>query len=150
MIRAGDPWIAQLADAFAEQWPEWVAKVGRAHVEASFVSARGSELPRVWVAHRDGEAFGTVALRPWFGESPMPQTPWIRGFYVKPKHRGRGVDRHLLRALEADAASLGFHRLYAATTAIKTLAVRRGWQVFHRLMHDSQPMAWMYRDIHAA
>ena len=135
--------IPAFADAFSAEWPDWAAKVGRAAVEAIFEAGPDGGFPVVLVAHAAGEPLGTVALRPWFGEEPMAETPWVRQLYVFPRHRGRGVDRALLQAIEEAARERGCAALYAATNRIEPLLVRRGWEVFRRLEHDGGPMAWL-------
>ena len=137
------PLVCQLADAFTREWPEWAATLSREALEATFVSEPDGALPLVLVAHSGGRALGTIALRPWFAEAPMPQTPWVRGLYVDRGQRGSGIDRLLYEAVEREARDRGFRTLYAATTAIERLLARRGWRVFHRLEHEGAPMAWM-------
>lgn len=139
--------IRALADAFAAEWPEWAGQVGRAAVERTFASGPAGSLPAVYGAFAADVPVGTVALRPWFGEEPMEQTPWVRGLWVAPAHRGRGVDRLLMQAVEAEARALGFHRVYAATTSIERLARRWGWSTFHRLDHEGETMVWMSRPL---
>lgn len=122
--------VPLLAEAFAREWPDWCARVGRPAVEALFDAGPAGSLPVVLVAHAGGELLGTVALRPWFAEEPMPETPWVRQLYVFPRHRGRGVDRILCAEVERQAAVLGFATLHAATNRIERLLIRRGWEVF--------------------
>ena len=141
--------IRALADAFAAEWPDWARKVGKAAVEATFVSAAPGSLPAVFVALEGDAAIGTVALRPWFDDAPMEHTPWVRGLWVAPSHRGRRVDRLLMRAVEAEASGQGFDRLYAATTRIERLGERWGWTPFHRLDHHGEPMVWMLKPLPA-
>lgn len=137
--------IRQLADAFASEWPKWATRVGRAAVEASFVSGEAGLLPAVFAALRGEEAIGTVALRRWFDEAPMAQSPWVRGLWVARAHRGRRVDRALMKAAEAEAMRLGFRQVHAATTSIERLGERWGWHAFHRLEHHGEPMVWMVK-----
>lgn len=146
-IVRGDRCIGQLSDAFAAAWPEWAATLSRADLEASFVCGADGNLPVVYVAKRGGLALGTIALRPWFGDAPMDETPWVRGLYVRPDWRGRGIDRLLLRAVEDEARRRGLESLYAGTTSIERLAVRRGWRVFRRLEHQGEEMAWMVKNL---
>ncbi len=65
------------------------------------------------VARLAGEAVGCGAVR------RVPGGPAgvaeIKRMYTVPAVRGRGISRHLLAALEADAASLGFRRLQLET-----------------------------------
>lgn len=143
-----DPrWIPHLADGFIAEWPQWSSAVSRAEIESVFLCGGDGELPVVLVAHEDGRALGTVALRRWFAEEPMPESPWVRGFYVVQHRRGRGIDRILLRAVEREALARGFKTLYAGTTRIERLATRRGWHVFRRFDHNGESMAWMSRRI---
>ena len=136
--------IPVLADTFAREWPDWCARVGRPAVEDIFRQGPAGSLPLVLAAHADGDILGTIALRPWFAEEPMAQTPWVRQLYVFPGHRGRGVDRALISELERRAAGLGYRdHLYAATNRIEKLLVRRGWEVFRRVDHEGEPMAWL-------
>ncbi len=140
-------WTRQLADGFTAEWPQWAATLSRDALEEGFVSGAGNALPRIFVAHEEGRALGTVALREWFDAEPMPETPWIRGFYVVPERRGRNIDRMLVRAAEEAARSLGYGMAYSATTRIERLALRRGWSVFRRIEHHGEPMAWMSKTL---
>jgi GNAT superfamily N-acetyltransferase len=84
--------------------------------------------------------------RAWKTANNEPkQDAWVRGLYVRPEYRGRGVDRMLLSAVEREARNRGFDALYAATTRIERLALRRGWRVIRRLDHEGEPMAWLRR-----
>lgn len=146
-IVPGDPCIGQLSDTFAEAWPDWAATISRAQLEASFACGADGGFPVVFAAKQSEKALGTIALRPWFGDEPMAETPWVRGLWVHPEYRGRGVERLLLRAVEDEARRRGFDSLYAGTTSIERLAVRRGWRVFRRLQHEGEEMAWMVKTL---
>jgi GNAT superfamily N-acetyltransferase len=141
--------VPQLVEGFFDEWPAWCSRVGRSAVEAIFESGSGGALPVILVAHEDGRALGTVALRPYFAEEPMPETPWVRQLFVFPRARGRGVDRELLACLERRAANLGYERLYAATNRIERLLARRKWETFRTIDHEDGPMAWMRKAISA-
>jgi GNAT superfamily N-acetyltransferase len=139
--------IPALADAFAAEWPEWARTVSRADLEAIFTSGAQGLLPVVLAAWEDERVLGTIALRPWFGDEAMQETPWVRQLFVMPESRGRGVDRVLAAALEAEARELGFTCLYAATNRIERLLARRGWALYRRVEHDGHPMAWLRKAI---
>lgn len=143
----GDPRIAQLADGFAAEWPGWAATLSRDALEAGFESGAADSLPRILVADAGGRAVGTIALRAWFGDEPMPEMYWVRGLWVAPAWRGRGIDRLLGARVEAEARRLGCETLHAATTSIEPLLARRGWAVFRRLEHDGRPMAWLAKSL---
>jgi GNAT superfamily N-acetyltransferase len=58
-------------------------------------------------------------------------TPWLRGLYVTPSARRRGVGAVLVRRCEAWAASLGHHSLYLYTergSRAEALYQRLGWR----------------------
>lgn len=139
--------VARLCAEFSRQWPEWCASVSRARLEACFASGPGGELPLVFIAHHRGDPLGTIALRPWFAEEAMPETPWVRGLLVFPEFRGGAVFPALEAAVERRARELGLRSLHAGTTSIERLLTRRGWQVFHRLRHEGERMAWMKKDL---
>jgi len=139
--------LARLCAEFTREWPEWCASVTCPELESCFACAPGGGLPLVLVAHRDGEPLGTIALRPWFAEEPMAETPWVRGLLVFPEHRGGAVFRALESGIERHARAQGFACLHAGTTSIERLLSRRGWQVFRRIDHHGEPMAWMRKAI---
>ena len=61
-------------------------------------------------------------------------TPWIKGLYVIPPARRRGVGGLLVRRCEAWAASLGHQALYLYTergSAAQALYQHHGWQTIH-------------------
>jgi GNAT superfamily N-acetyltransferase len=121
--------------------------VGRPAVERIFEAGRGGALPAILVAAEGDVLFGTIALRPYFAESPIAQTPWVRQLLVLPPHRGRGIDRALIAAVVERARRLGFDHLYAATNRIERLLVRRGWEVFDRVEVDGEKFAWLKKEI---
>lgn len=139
--------IALLADAFAREWPAWARTISRSELESIFHCGCGGALPAVLAAVERDRLLGTVALRPWFAEEPMQETPWVRQLYVFPEHRGHGVDRALIAAIEVHARGLGYRQLYAATNRIEPLLRRRGWEVFHRVEPPGEPMAWLRKPV---
>lgn len=139
--------VPRLCEEFIRQWPEWCASVSRAELEACFASAPDGGLPIVFVAHDRGRPVGTIALRPWFADEPIAETPWVRGLLVFPEFRGGAVFAALESAVERHARAQGFACLHAGTTSIERLLSRRGWQVFRRIDHQGEPMAWMRKPI---
>jgi len=66
-------------------------------------------------------------------------TPWIKGLYVVPSARRRGVSSLLTRRCEAWAASLGHEALYLYTergSGAQALYERLGWQSIHAGSYD--------------
>ena len=139
--------IPRLAREFAREWPDWARTISPAELEAIFRAGPGGVLPIVLVAFDSWDLLGTIALRPWFGEEPMEEAPWVRQLYVLPQHRGRGIDRALGAAIESSARGLGYPYLYAGTNRIEALLCRRGWKVYRRVVHGGQPMAWLRKSL---
>ena len=77
--------IPKLADAFAREWPDWARTISRADLEGIFPGGGRGALPIVLVAFDGRNVLGTIALRPWFGEEPMAETPWVRQLLVLPE-----------------------------------------------------------------
>jgi GNAT superfamily N-acetyltransferase len=99
-----DPADADLAALLDAAFAELVAKYGpegrsRVHADATYL-----------VAMDGGTAVGCGAVQPLEGT-----TAELKRMYVAPAHRGRGIARSLLRALEERAAALGYERLRLAT-----------------------------------
>jgi hypothetical protein len=135
--------VPRLLEGFRREWPEWCASVSRPALEALFEGGADGRLPVVLVAMCGDSVQGTIALRPWFGEEPMAHTPWVRQLLVFPEFRGGRAYPALADAIVEQARMLGFEELYAATNRIEPLLVRGGWEVFRRVEHDGEPMAWL-------
>ncbi|MFI6637004.1 GNAT family N-acetyltransferase [Nonomuraea fuscirosea] len=96
-----DAGLAALIDAAFGELVEKYGPEGRSavHAEARFL-----------VAVVDDLAAGCGAVQPAEGT-----TGEIKRMYVAPGHRGRGIARSLLKALEGLAAEMGYDRLRLAT-----------------------------------
>jgi GNAT superfamily N-acetyltransferase len=70
------------------------------------------ETAKIWIAFDGEEAVGTVTAL------PEPDRIYIRSMAVTPKAQGRGVGQALLEALETDARTRGFKKLYLYTTFV--------------------------------
>ncbi|MET3805764.1 GNAT superfamily N-acetyltransferase [Nakamurella sp. UYEF19] len=70
------------------------------------------------VAGADSEAIGCGGLRPLTGEQAE-----IKRMYVRPAHRGRGVSRLILAALERQALAGGWTDLVLETGPLQTAAI---------------------------
>ncbi len=72
-------------------------------------------------------------------------TPWLSSVYVPLEHRGKGIASTLsLRAL-AEAARLGYQRLYLFTPHNETLYARMGFGTFDRIEYNGVPLTLMER-----
>lgn len=74
-------------------------------------------------------------------------TPWLAGLVVDDAHRGRGIGRALVAAIEAHAASIGVERLYLYTWEARDFYAGLGWVVVERLKQDGHPMLLMAREL---
>ena len=99
--------------------------------------AGADRIPGTLIALMDGSPAGVVCLveRDMQGFAPAAGlTPWIRGLYVIPHARRRGVGGLLVRRCESWAASLGHQALYLYTergSGAQALYERHAWQTIH-------------------
>ena len=85
-------YVPQLAQWLFEQWnfirgeknPETRIEELREHMNRD-------DLPIAWVAHGNGQLFGTAALRVDGPEGREDLTPWLSGVFVGPHFRRRGI-----------------------------------------------------------
>lgn len=100
----------------------------------------------LWLAY-DGDVVGCVALRPL--QSAGPHAAEVKRLYVRPTHRGDGVARALMDALEADARERGFTELYLDTKDDLLEAIRfyerRGYERVPRYNDNPQATIFMRR-----
>jgi GNAT superfamily N-acetyltransferase len=73
-------------------------------------------------------------------------TPWIKGLYVIPAARRRGIGGLLVRRCEAWAATLGHEVLYLYTerhSGAQALYQRLGWQARHAGRYEGMDVTVM-------
>jgi GNAT superfamily N-acetyltransferase len=96
--------------------------------------AGADRVPGTLVALADGSPAGVVCLvaQDMPGYAPTAAlTPWIKGLYVVPAQRRRGLGALLVRRCESWARSLGYADLYLYTkrsSGAQALYERLGWQ----------------------
>jgi GNAT superfamily N-acetyltransferase len=87
-----------------------------------------SGLPVVLVAIDDGEFVGTASL---IADDELPDAlepgPWVAAVYVTESHRGRGVGRALVSALQQRGSDLGVTEMYLYTEKGATWYQSMGW-----------------------
>ncbi len=94
-----------------------------------------AKLPLAFVAHQNGKALGTAALRSQDLDDRNDLSPWLGGVFVLPEHRSQGIASALCRAATAHAHAMGHPVLYLFTANKQVLYERLGW-------HTIQSAAW--------
>jgi N-acetylglutamate synthase-like GNAT family acetyltransferase len=123
-------YIPQLAQWLFEQWdlmlgeknPETRIKKLKAHMNRD-------ELPIAWVAHANGQLFGTAALRVHDLEGREDLTPWLGGVFVGSHFRRRGIGTALCARVENEARSRDIQTLYLFTLDKQAWYSRLGWTI---------------------
>ena len=72
-------------------------------------------------------------------------SPWLSSVYVPGEFRGNGIASALSLHAIAEAARLGFDRLYLFTPHNETLYARLGWSTFERIEYNGVPLTLMER-----
>jgi GNAT superfamily N-acetyltransferase len=132
-------YIPQLAQWLFEQWGTMLGeKTPEARIESLKAHMNRNELPIAWVAHANGQPFGTAALRVDELEEREDLTPWLGGVFVGPHFRRRGIGAALCATVEGAARSRGIRKLYLFTFDKHPWYSRLGWTVF-------SPCVWYQR-----
>jgi len=109
---------AVLYQAFVEFEPYYTPAAFAATTPTSDqIQKRWSEGP-VWVVAEESQLVGTVSA------VTKAEGLYIRSMAVLPSHRGQGIGRILLEAVEHLAIAQGFQRMFLSTTPFLTGAIR--------------------------
>lgn len=122
--------IPTLTRWFETEWASWYGVGGPGDAAQDLLACcEGDVLPFALVAlDANGAPIGTVALkRESLGADRHPG-PWLAALLVAPSHRGAGVARTLVAAIEDAARYLEYDALYASMAPDSTLLPRRGWR----------------------
>jgi GNAT superfamily N-acetyltransferase len=126
---------------FAAEWPSYYGANGPGdawHDLQSFANV--GSLPVGMVALRDGKVCGVAALKAESIASHRHLCPWAAAGVVEPSARGQGIGAKLLIALEEQARTLGFRRIFCGTSTAASLLQRCGWQLMERIIHDGHDL----------
>jgi GNAT superfamily N-acetyltransferase len=99
------------------------------------------------VAKLDGVLAGTCLLVRSELEPCHPVSPWLAGLYVVSEHRGQGVGRVLVRAIEDQARQRGSRRLYLYTDSAIDYYERLGWSTIDRIDWKGSRTTLMAREL---
>jgi predicted N-acetyltransferase YhbS len=70
-------------------------------------------------------------------------TPWLSSVFVPPEQRGKGIASKLSLAAIAEAARLGFEKIYLFTPKNEALYARLGWESFEHAAINGVPVCLM-------
>ena len=138
-------WLAEVAaahvQAFGELLPQWTQEQAAAELAQPPVAG----VPQTWLAVEHGQWLGSVSLL-HEDHAQIPQySPWLASLYVQPAARGHGLGRALIAHCVAQAAALGFPRLYLyCAPALEAYYHRLGWHLQQRLQLGPMAVAVLY------
>ena len=112
--------------------------------------AQTAALPLGIVAFADGELAGTGALMPDDLPTRSHLTPWLRGIFVAPQHRGCGIASGIVQRLVLEARRLHLHQLYLWTDSAAPLYAKLGWCEFEQLEYCGRAITIMVRQLESA
>lgn len=108
------PFIAALV--YREFWAGVPDGLSEAYLTSAFAGqAEPGRVLRSLVALQDDHPLGCVHLIDHDDSTLTELTPWLAAMVVVPERRGQGIGSALVRALLADARTLGFERVWFGT-----------------------------------
>jgi N-acetylglutamate synthase-like GNAT family acetyltransferase len=132
-------YVPQLAQWLFKQWSSILGeKTLEARIEKLNAHMNRDQLPIAWVAHANGQVFGTAALRVHDLEGREDLTPWLGGVFVGPQFRRRGIGEALCATVENAARFRRVQILYLFTLDKQGWYSRQGWTVL-------APCVWQER-----
>jgi GNAT superfamily N-acetyltransferase len=130
-----------LCEWFEAEWPSYYGAGGRGNALHDLQSyANAGTLPVGLVAFSQDGVCGVAALKAASIASHAHVSPWAAAGLVHPAMRGQGIGGKLLAALEEQARSLGFSRIYCGTSTAESLLQRCGWRLFERIIHEGHDL----------
>lgn len=100
------------------------------------------------VAERDGKPAGTALLIDREPVTRHPElAPFLAGLFVLEGARRQGIGAALVRAIEDEARSHGFERLYLYTAGSRAYYEALGWRLREAFDWDGDPFSLMAREL---
>lgn len=100
-----------------------------------------------FVAEIDGLPIGSCLFVREEIEPLHDVSPWLAGLVVAEEHRGQGLGRTLVEAVERHAHAEGCRELYLYTDSAEALYAKLGWAVAERMVVDDEPLVLMKRKL---
>jgi N-acetylglutamate synthase-like GNAT family acetyltransferase len=97
------------------------------------------QLPIAWVAHGNGQLFGTAALRVDGPQGREELTPWLSGVFVGSHFRRSGIGAALCAHVEDEARSREVQTLYLFTLDKQSWFSRLGWTILGPCLWHERP-----------
>jgi GNAT superfamily N-acetyltransferase len=133
-------YIPQLGQWLFKEWDFILGeKDPEARIEKLKTHLNRDELPIAWVAHANGQVFGSAALRVHDLEGREDLTPWLAGVYAGRDFRRRGIRAALCATVEDAARSRGIQTLYLFTLDKQAWYSRMGWTVLGPCVWHERP-----------
>ena len=144
-------YIPQLARWLFEQWRSILREdTLETRIEKLKAHLNRDKLPIAWVAHANGELFGTAALRVHDLEGREDLTPWLGGVFVGPQFRRQGIGEALCAAVENAARSRAIETLYLFTLDKQAWYSRLGWTMLGPCVWRQRPGDIMWKRLSEA
>jgi predicted N-acetyltransferase YhbS len=133
-------YVPQLGQWLFEEWDSILCeRTPDARVKKLQAHLNRDKLPIAWVAHANGQLFGTAALRVCDLEGREDLTPWLGGVFVGSHFRRQGIGAALCAAVEEKARSRGMQTLYLFTLDKQAWYSRMGWTVLGPCVWHQRP-----------
>src|SRR5436309_10812867 len=133
-------YIPELAQWLFEQWDSILGEGNPdARIKNLMAHMNRDKLPIAWVAHANGQLFGTAALRVHDLEGREDLTPWLGGVFVGAHFRRRGIGAALCARVEDEARSRKIKTLYLFTLDKQAWYSRLGWTLLAPCVWQQRP-----------
>ena len=141
--------IPDLTRWFIEEWEPYYGSEGPGDAKADLAACcRRDELPIGLVAlDMDDDVLGTAALKSSSVGDELGVGPWLAALVVGKDHRGRGVGRALVNAIEEEASRLGFDAIYTSSELDERVMAGRGWQAIGATQSLKGPITVYRREV---
>ena len=144
-------YVPQLALWLFNQWDSILGeKSPETRIRKLQAHMNRDEMPIAWVAHADGQLFGTAALRVHDLEEREDLTPWLGGVFVGSDFRRRGIGTALCTSVEDAARSRGVQTLYLFTLDKQAWYARLGWTLLSPCVWHERPGDIMCKQLQTA